>query len=74
VKYAFIERHRRIWPKCVECPGACPAFNNIWREAGGNAGLWKKGKRLDRFPPFPPTLEIDRTDFHIPTVTITTTR
>jgi hypothetical protein len=40
---------------------------------GGNAGgwkAWKNGKTV--FPPFPPTLEIDPTDFHIPTATTTT--
>jgi hypothetical protein len=42
---------------------------------GGNAGRWKARKNDEAvFPPFPPTLEIDQTDFHIPTVTTTTTR
>ncbi len=42
---------------------------------GGNAGrckAWKNDEAV--FPPFPRTLEIDQTDFHIPTVTTTTTR
>ena len=45
-------------------------------EAGGeNAGGWKAWKNDEAvFPPFPPTLEIDQTDFHIPTATTTTTR
>jgi hypothetical protein len=34
----------------------------------------KPGKRWFRFPPFPQTLEIDKTDFHIPTATATTSR
>jgi hypothetical protein len=34
----------------------------------------KPGKRWFRFPPFPQTLEIDKTDSHIPTATATTSR
>ena len=34
----------------------------------------KPGKRKCCFPPFPQTLEIDKTDSHIPTATTTTTR
>ena len=42
---------------------------------GGNAGRWKAWKNDEAvFLPFPPTLEIDQADFHIPTVTTTTTR
>jgi hypothetical protein len=42
---------------------------------GGNAGGWKAWKNDGTvFPPFPPTLEIDKADFHIPTATTTTTR
>jgi hypothetical protein len=33
---------------------------------------WKNDEAV--FLPFPPTLEIDQADFHIPTVTTTTTR
>ena len=41
---------------------------------GGNAGGWKAWKNDETvFPPFPLTLEIDQTDFHIPTPTTTTT-
>jgi hypothetical protein len=29
----------------------------------------KPGKRYNRFPPFPQTLKINETDFHIPTAT-----
>jgi len=32
----------------------------------------KPGKQKNRFPPFPQTLEIDKTDSHIPTATTTT--
>jgi hypothetical protein len=32
----------------------------------------KPGKQWSCFPPFPQTLEIDETDFHIPTATTTT--
>jgi len=40
---------------------------------GGNAGEWKAWKNDETvFPTFPPTLEIDQTDFHIPTPTTTT--
>jgi hypothetical protein len=40
---------------------------------GGNAGGWK-GWKNDKtvLPTFPPTLEIDQTNFHIPTATTTT--
>ena len=42
---------------------------------GGNAGRWKAWKNDEAvFPPFPPPLEIDQADFHIPTVTTTTRR
>jgi hypothetical protein len=42
---------------------------------GGNAGRWKGWKNDETvFPPFPPTLEIDKADFHITTATTTTRR
>ena len=41
---------------------------------GANAGRRKAWKTLSPFPTLPPTLEIDPTDFHIPTVTATTTK
>lgn len=34
----------------------------------------EKMENKECFPSFPPPLEIDQTDFHIPTVTTTTTR
>jgi len=37
VKYAFIQRHRRIWPIRVQCRvlgSAFPVTTNIWRGAG----------------------------------------
>ncbi len=47
---------------------------NTAPEAGdGNAGRWIAWKNDETvFPPFPPTLEIDEADFHIPTATTTT--
>jgi hypothetical protein len=48
-------------------------MNAAAEAGGGNAGGWKGWKNDGTvFPPFPPTLEIDQTDFHIPTVTTTT--
>ena len=50
-------------------------MNAATETGGGNAGGWKAWKN-DRavFPPFPPTSEIDKADFHIPTATTTITR
>ena len=42
------------------------------RAAGSVQKAWKNDEAV--FPPFPPTLEIDQADFHIPTVTTTKTR
>ena len=50
-------------------------MNAAAEAGGGNAGGWKAWKNDETvFPPFPPTLEIDQTDFHIPTAPTTTTR
>jgi len=41
---------------------------------GGNAGKWKAWKNDEAVsPPFPLPVEIDKTDFHIPTAATTTT-
>jgi hypothetical protein len=44
-------------------------FRSVAPDAGsGNARGWKAWKNDGAvFPPFPPTLEIDQTDYHIPT-------
>jgi len=50
-------------------------MNAATEAGGGNAGgrkAWKNDETV--FPPFPHTLEIDQTDFHIPTAMTTTTR
>jgi hypothetical protein len=45
----------------------------VTETGGGNAGEWKAWKNDGAvFPPFPLTLEIDQTDFHIPSATTTT--
>jgi len=41
VKYAFIERHRRLWPICVQCPVLgvnVPGFHQHRTQRGKNAG------------------------------------